>query len=232
MSTAVIADLGRKGVRAVRTRPWAVLSLLRRYTLFKLTALRLRSGLASIEGLELGENVRLQSTNSVHPELPNGSVRIGSRSVIYEDARLEAYGNGVISIGEDSMIGQTRVCSRGKVTIGKRFLCSWNVFIQDFDAHPIDPDTRREHVERMIDEFHPGATAAPRHPEGESAWGFNIRDISIGDDVWIGANALILKGAQIGNGVIVAAGSVVTAGSYPDHSIVAGNPAKVVKHLR
>lgn len=54
------------------------------------------------------------------------------------------------------------------------------------------------------------------------------RGITIGNDVWIGMNTIILNGVTIGNGVTVAAGSVVTA-DIPDYCVAAGVPAKVVK---
>ncbi len=53
-------------------------------------------------------------------------------------------------------------------------------------------------------------------------------DIVVEDDVWIGSRAIVLKGITIGRGSIVGAGAVVTK-SVPPYSIVAGNPAKVVK---
>ena len=73
-------------------------------------------------------------------------------------------------------------------------------------------------------------------------WGCNILDcdfhtvdgapmnapVVIGDDVWIGINAMILKGVVIGNGAIVAAGAVVSK-DVPAHALVAGNPAVVVR---
>ncbi len=52
--------------------------------------------------------------------------------------------------------------------------------------------------------------------------------ITIGNDSWIGANAVITAGVTIGKHVIVAAGSVVTK-SVPDFTIVAGNPARTIK---
>lgn len=54
------------------------------------------------------------------------------------------------------------------------------------------------------------------------------RDTTIGNDVWIGMNAIIMPGATIGNGVIVGAGAVVS-GKVPDYAVVAGNRAKVVR---
>ena len=55
-----------------------------------------------------------------------------------------------------------------------------------------------------------------------------IKVTHIGNDVWVGANAIVLDGVSIGNGAVVAAGAVVTS-SVPDYAIVGGVPAKVLK---
>ena len=60
--------------------------------------------------------------------------------------------------------------------------------------------------------------------------GISTKPVMIGDDVWIGANAVILPGVTIGQHVVVAAGAVVTK-DVPDYSLVAGVPAKVIKNL-
>ena len=60
--------------------------------------------------------------------------------------------------------------------------------------------------------------------------GISTKPVVIGDDVWIGANAVILPGVTIGRHVVVAAGAVVTK-DVPDYSLVAGVPAKVIKQL-
>lgn len=54
-------------------------------------------------------------------------------------------------------------------------------------------------------------------------------NIEVGDDVWIGENAIICSGVKIGQGAIVAAGAVVTKDVEP-YAIVGGNPAKVIKY--
>ena len=61
--------------------------------------------------------------------------------------------------------------------------------------------------------------------------GISTKPVVIGDDVWIGANAVILPGVTIGRHVVVAAGAVVTK-DVPDYSLVAGVPAKEMKKLR
>lgn len=60
--------------------------------------------------------------------------------------------------------------------------------------------------------------------------GVSIKQVIIGDDVWIGANAVILPGVTIGSHVVVAAGAVVTK-DVPSHSMVAGVPAKIIKEI-
>lgn len=60
--------------------------------------------------------------------------------------------------------------------------------------------------------------------------GVSTNPVTIEDDVWIGANAVILPGVTIGNHSVVAAGAVVTK-DVPPHSLVAGVPAKVIKQI-
>ncbi|WP_304453478.1 acyltransferase [Nocardiopsis sp. YSL2] len=53
--------------------------------------------------------------------------------------------------------------------------------------------------------------------------------VSIGDGTWVGANAVVLPGVHLGRNCVVAAGTVVRPGRYPDHSVIAGVPGKVVR---
>ena len=59
----------------------------------------------------------------------------------------------------------------------------------------------------------------------------DISPTIICDDAWIGVNVIILKGVEIGAGAIVAAGAVVTK-NVPPMTLVAGNPANVIKELK
>lgn len=75
------------------------------------------------------------------------------------------------------------------------------------------------------------------YPFGEKIEGISKREghptakgnVIIGNDVWIGMNAVILSGVTIGNGAVIGVGSIVTKDVYP-YEIVAGNPAKFIKH--
>ena len=60
--------------------------------------------------------------------------------------------------------------------------------------------------------------------------GISTKPVVIGDDVWIGANSVILPGVTIGSHCVVAAGAVVTK-DVPDHTLVGGVPAKVIKNI-
>ena len=60
--------------------------------------------------------------------------------------------------------------------------------------------------------------------------GVSTAPVTIGDDIWIGANAVILPGVNIGNHSVVAAGAVVNK-DVPPHSLVAGVPAKIIKEI-
>ncbi len=61
-------------------------------------------------------------------------------------------------------------------------------------------------------------------------WTQPIDAVHIGDDVWIGQGAIVLKGVTIGHRSVVGAGAVVTK-DVPADVVVAGNPARIVKHL-
>ena len=60
--------------------------------------------------------------------------------------------------------------------------------------------------------------------------GVSTNSVAIGNDIWIGANAVILPGVSIGDHSVVAAGAVVTK-DVPPHSLVAGVPAKIIKQI-
>ena len=213
----------------LRNRPALFLRSLRGYALFRRTQLLMPLFGPDPALVTLGRNVRLQNFRCLSAEKPDARVVVGDHSIIYEKATIDAFGKGKIEIGPCSVLGDTKIVSRYGVKIGSRFISSWNVYIQDFEPHPINPDDRRRQLEAICAGFRPRYAEVP-FPE-EFAWDFPGAPVEIGDDVWAGSNSTILKGAKIGNGCLVAAGSVVLAGSYPDRSIIAGNPARVVKTL-
>ena len=117
--------------------------------------------------------------------------------------------NALIQIGSDSGLSGVTICSVKSVVIGQGCLLGADVMISDTDFHPVLELERRH---KPIPE--------PQETDG----------IEIGNDVFIGARAVILKGSKIGNGSVVGAGSVVTS-EIPPYSIFAGNPARLVRPI-
>ncbi|MBI3543310.1 MAG: acyltransferase [Deltaproteobacteria bacterium] len=222
-------ELLKKAFKVLRTRPLTFLSYAGQY--FRFARTRFFRGLVFTEanGIKLGENVRIQALSCLNADRPAAQINVGDDSIIYELAKIGAYGTGSVTIGEGTIIGDALIYSRASITLGKRVVTSWNVFIQDFDPHPIEPELRALQMRHMAENFRPQYRAS--RPVPKLDWTFPSAPITIGDDVWLGANVTVLKGARIGNGCLVATGSVVTAGEYPDRSILAGAPAKVVKTL-
>ncbi|HKL10089.1 MAG TPA: acyltransferase [Clostridia bacterium] len=115
------------------------------------------------------------------------------------------FGSGKgISIGDYSGIGVGAKLS-GKITIGSHVMMGPEVMIYTANHNY-------------------GRDDIPMIEQGDS----EMKPVVIGDDVWIGARAIILPGVELGKGCIIAAGSVVTK-DVPQYSIAGGNPAKVIK---
>jgi len=223
-----------KILQVISKRPGHIIPEARSFLLFSLVHWSYR--LIPNRAVHVGKNVRVQRRRSLFAEAPEASLYLGDNVIVYEGAELSAFGKSTISIGRDSIIGRTKLVCRKHISIGKRFLSSWGVLIQDFDPHPIEQDARAAQVSDMVRRFSPAYDGgyfeeSLTASKTISKPSFESDAITIGDDVWVGAQAIILKGAMIGDGSIVAAGAVVVRGDYPARSLLAGNPAKVVRSL-
>jgi acetyltransferase-like isoleucine patch superfamily enzyme len=110
-----------------------------------------------------------------------------------------------VAVGDGFNIGEySFISGNGGVTIGDNVIIGHHVSILTSEHNYADTDVPIQ------------------------AQGLRLAPVTIGDDVWIGSGARILAGVTIGRGAIVAAGAVVT-GDVPEHAIVAGVPARVVR---
>jgi acetyltransferase-like isoleucine patch superfamily enzyme len=116
----------------------------------------------------------------------------------------------VLRIGDSSYVGfGSELFSGSEIRIGRHVLIANYVLINGYDGHPLDPLLR----------------AAGKRP-GPEGYG----RIEIADYAWIGSRATILKNVRVGRGAVVATGAVVTR-DVPDLTVVAGNPARVIKTI-
>lgn len=168
-------------------------------------------------GLSIGPNVRFYGV-PLFRRIPGSRISIGGhcqfRSAHWSNlaglnracviATLSS--DAVLAIGNNSGFSGTVIAAATEITIGSNVLCGVNTTITDTDWHAIGRHERNAGA--------PGKTS-PVHIE---------------DGVFIGMNATILKGVTIGEGAIVAAGAVVT-GNVAAYTLVAGNPARVLRRL-
>ena len=145
-------------------------------------------------------------------------ITIGPRSMVRGELFVFAHG-GQIDIGCGCYIGEnSRIWSGVSIQLGSHVLIAHNVSIMDNLTHPLNPVARRRQIEAIYASGHPSDVELDDQP------------VVIGDDAWIGAHALVLRGVTIGKGAIVAAGAVVTK-DVPPYTIVAGNPARPIRTL-
>jgi acetyltransferase-like isoleucine patch superfamily enzyme len=182
------------------------------------------------ERVKIGKNLRTLTTFCFQAEKPNGRIEVGDDFTAYYNCKISSWGEGKIKIGAHCSFGSgTRMDCRESISIGEYVLISWDVLIADFDPHPIDPEERADEMQHSQNLIWPNfSRGAGKKIDYKT--NFITRPILIEDKVWIGERALILKGVKIGYGSLVAAGAVVTH-DVPAYSVVAGNPARVVKKI-
>jgi len=159
-----------------------------------------------------GAKVRASRIRAV----PGARVCIGPGSMVEAHIAAERAG-ATVEIAESVFVGRSAIACADHITIGPRVLVSWGCAITDHDSHSLDWRIRRQDAERWA--------------RGEKDWSnVPVAPITIEEDVWVGMHAVILKGVTVGARSVVAAGSIVTHDVPPD-TVVAGNPARVIRRL-
>jgi len=176
----------------------------------------------------------LQTGNSVLQ--PNFSIDVyNPESRVYVEAGqdnmldcqiLFESGKGRVVIGNRVYIGNSKIICRSRIEFGNDIFVAWGVYFYDHDSHPMDYRLRQKDILQQLQD-HRNGDSFIRNKDWSVV---NTAPIKIGDNAWIGMNSIILKGVTIGEGAIVGAGSVVTKDVEP-WTVVAGNPARVVKKL-
>jgi acetyltransferase-like isoleucine patch superfamily enzyme len=132
-------------------------------------------------------------------------LKIDSRVRIFPNSRFEIYDTGSIYIQSNCSIGQGfHATSKGSLLIGGSTVISGNVIITNID-----------HEYRQVD------VPILEQP-------YLVKDTSIGENCFIGYGSVIQAGTKLGKHCVVGANSVVR-GVFPDYSVIAGAPAKIIK---
>lgn len=147
---------------------------------------------------------------------PQAAIEIGSGCTInsgffsnllglYQRTIVVARGNAKIKIGDNTGISGGTIYAWEDIQIGNNCIIGANVKIFDTDFHPVDAEERMH----------------------ENRDAVRTRPVKIGNNVFIGVNAIILKGTELGDNCVVGAGSVVS-GKFGDGKVIAGNPARPI----
>jgi acetyltransferase-like isoleucine patch superfamily enzyme len=142
------------------------------------------------------------------------SVVVGRGSLLLCHVYFERDGAS-LTVGDNTFIGSSELVISTGITIGDNVLISNGCMIQDHDSHPSETDLRRLDLPALL--------------EGRRKdWSrVKCQQITIEDNVWIGARAIVLKGVIVGTGSIIGAGAVVTRKVAPSSTVV-GNPAREI----
>lgn len=131
-------------------------------------------------------------------------LELGRWSWVGHGTKIRAH-EGVVSIGAKTVLGQEcTISAYQRVSIGRECVIADRVMLIDFDHAVVE-------VERPIRDQ-----------------GIYKRDVRVGNNVWIGYGACILRGVTVGDNAIVGASAVVTR-DVPDNAVVAGSPARIIR---
>lgn len=146
----------------------------------------------------------------------HGNLRVGNNSFI--NCRIDFDGPlGQVQVGGRCFIGASHLVCREKITIGGDVIISWGVTIVDHNSHAVEWPHRINDVTDWM--------------RGKKSWSHvDVRPVEIRDKVWIGFGATILKGVVVNEGAVIGAGSVATR-DVPAYTVVAGNPARMVRQI-
>lgn len=173
------------------------------------------------ENVALDETAYLETTYSfeLFRSREPDALRIGRGASIYLGVMFDLGPAARVRIGDFTLMNGSRLICDAAIEIGDYCLISWNTVFMDTYRVPAQPGLRRACLEAA-------AHSSPRGVETDVP----ARPIRIGNNVWIGFDSCVLPGLSIGDGSIVGARTVVVE-DVPPLTVVAGNPARVIRQL-
>ena len=154
-------------------------------------------------------------------------IQIGKNCLLGSQIILETP-EARVTIGDRVYMGNSSIIAKTSVLLGNDILVAWGVTFYDHDSHSLNADDRDQDIGQTYEDY---LNEKGNYLKNKNWSNVNSKPIVICDHAWVGAEAMILKGVTIGEGAIVGARSVVTR-DVPPYTVVAGNPARVVKNLK
>jgi len=147
------------------------------------------------------------------------ALKLGRSAAIYSNTMFDLGPKARVEIGAFSMLNGVAIICDEAIHIGDYALLSWNVVLMDTYRAPRSIVERRAYLDALLSN-EPNVVDLQELP----------RSVTIGANVWIGHDSVVLPGVTIGTGSIIGARSVVSD-SIPDFGIAVGNPARVIRYL-
>ncbi len=140
-------------------------------------------------------------------------------------AGIEAAVKDLLGKSDGAFINPPFYCDYGThIEAGKNFYANYNCTILDVAKVKIGDNCQMAPNVAIYTAGH------PIHPMSRNSMYEYGKEVTIGDNVWIGGNVVVCPGVHIGDNVVIGAGSVVTK-DIPDWSVAAGNPCRVLKKI-
>ena len=150
---------------------------------------------------------------------PPYGVRVLRGAAVHGLTAFDVGPRGRVTFGAFCMTNGTQFVCDEEITIGTGSLLAWNTVIMDSRRAPLDPMARRAALERV-------PVTSPRRLLAE----VETAPVRIGSNVYIGFDVMVMPGVTVGDGAVVGSRSVVWDDVEP-HTVVVGNPARMIRRL-
>jgi galactoside O-acetyltransferase len=170
----------------------------------------------------LGEDVYLDSAYgfaAFHSERARGAV-LGDACGAYDRATLVVGPRGQVSVGPYTVLNGVYLVCNDRISIGAHCLLAWGAVLTDsWSPASVPPSARRAALR-----------AAASDPRRVFPAAGEPRPVTVEDNVWVGFDSVILPGVTLGRGCVIGCKTVVDA-DVPPYAVVAGSPARILRHL-
>ncbi len=225
MTRALIQKFLHKSGKTYTIDPRIPTRLLYR-TIFVRIVMLVRGFLRTGQRVYLGPSCRL---------LNKGNITFGKNVTIEHHTRLDGYASERIVLGDCVKIGaySNLLSTSHLATFGKGLKMGHHSAVGDFThfGAPGGIEIGNDVIMGSYVSFHSENHNFTDTSQLIREQGVTNKGIKIGNNVWVGAKVTFLDGCQVGNHCVVAAGAVVN-GIFPDHSVIGGVPAKILKTIQ